>query len=264
MKGKRQIEADDKKYKRQSMIVPTDQLTNQKIAIIGVGAVGRQVTLQLASMGFSWLWLIDPDNVEIHNLPTQGWDAYYVDSPKVTVAAERARAKNSQLSVWATQGKFTEKVVLGEDTKDSRGVPLIKAVDIVFSCVDTMSARKEIWYLLLKESLSMKLLLDSRVNAEAVRILTADTYDKVSISRYSKTLYTDEQAVGGNCTIPMTLYTANIAAGLLIAQFTKWLRRDRGLEPEEDMLFNILTSEITRPELTSAETESISLEAAVA
>jgi len=43
------------------------------VTIIGVGAIGRQVAVQLASLGVRSLQLIDFDSVEQHNVTSQGY-----------------------------------------------------------------------------------------------------------------------------------------------------------------------------------------------
>jgi sulfur carrier protein ThiS adenylyltransferase len=44
------------------------------------------------------------------------------------------------------------------------------------------------------------------------------------------------------CTARSTIYTASIAAGLMVSQFTRWLR---GLPVERDLLLNLLAAELT-------------------
>ena len=58
----------NERYSRQKDIVPADRLADCKATVIGVGAIGRQVAIQLTAMGISWLQLIDFDTVEISNL----------------------------------------------------------------------------------------------------------------------------------------------------------------------------------------------------
>jgi sulfur carrier protein ThiS adenylyltransferase len=41
--------------------------------VIGVGAIGRQVALQLAALGVPDLSLYDPDTVAVENLAPQGY-----------------------------------------------------------------------------------------------------------------------------------------------------------------------------------------------
>ncbi len=62
----------NERYSRQRDIVPAERLAACKATIIGVGAIGRQVALQLTAMGIPWLQLMDFDNVEESNLACQG------------------------------------------------------------------------------------------------------------------------------------------------------------------------------------------------
>ena len=46
----------------------------------------------------------------------------------------------------------------------------------------------------------------------------------------------------GPCTARSTIYTASIAAGLMVHQFAKWLR---GLPVDPDLSLNLLAAELT-------------------
>ena len=50
------------RFQRQRDLVPLQQLTGIQATVIGVGAIGRQVALQLAAVGVSRLQLIDFDS----------------------------------------------------------------------------------------------------------------------------------------------------------------------------------------------------------
>lgn len=52
------------RFSRQDDLVPRAALANQKVTIIGVGAIGRQVALQLAAIGTKHLQLVDFDHVD--------------------------------------------------------------------------------------------------------------------------------------------------------------------------------------------------------
>jgi len=54
-------------------------------------------------------------------------------------------------------------------------------------------------------------------------------------------LFSSEEAFVGPCTAKTTVYCANIAAGLMIAQFTKYLRQ---LPVDADIQLNLLASEL--------------------
>ena len=46
---------NDERYSRQRDIVPAERIAACKATVIGVGAIGRQVVLQLSAMGIAWL-----------------------------------------------------------------------------------------------------------------------------------------------------------------------------------------------------------------
>jgi len=76
--------------------------------------------------------------------------------------------------------------------------------------------------------------------AEVLRVLVA--CDATSRKHYPTTLFAAEEAYAGSCTAKTTIYCANVAAGLTLAQFTKWLRR---LPTEADITLNLLATEIS-------------------
>jgi sulfur carrier protein ThiS adenylyltransferase len=70
-------------------------------------------------------------------------------------------------------------------------------------------------------------------------VLTA--FDEKSKAYYPSTLFGAEEAFVGSCTAKSTIYCANIAAGLMLSQFTKYLRL---LPIDPDIQFNLLASEL--------------------
>ena len=109
--------------------------------------------------------------------------------------------------------------------------------DTVFCAVDDISTRQFIW-----EAVKGKagFFVDGRMTAEILRVLTACDFD--SRKHYPTTLFNSEEAFVGPCTAKTTIYCANIAAGLMIAQFTKYLRQ---LPVDPDIQLNLLASELT-------------------
>ncbi len=73
-----------------------------------------------------------------------------------------------------------------------------------------------------------------------LRVLTAS--DAMSTHHYPSTLFVAEQAYAGSCTAKSTIYCANIAAGLMLAQFTKYLRH---FPIDYDIQLNLLTLEMS-------------------
>ena len=209
------------RYSRQRDIVPTERLATCKVTIIGVGAIGRQVALQLAAMGISRLQLIDFDRVEESNLASQGYFEEDLGKPKVEATAELCRRINSGMEIQQVNDRFRRSMEIG---------------NAIFCCVDKIDIRRLIW-----ESIkdTAAFFADGRMSAEVLRVLVA--CDTASREHYPSTLFTAEEAYQGSCTAKTTIYCANIAAGLMLAQFTKYLRN---MPTEADIQVNLLASEM--------------------
>jgi len=209
------------RFSRQADIVPRERILDCTATIIGVGAIGRQVALQLTAIGVPHLQLIDFDHVETSNLATQGFMQKDLKKPKVDVTAEFVREMNRDLNVEVIFERFKRSTPVG---------------NCVFACVDSIEIRKLIWDSV-KDKVSF--FCDGRMSAEVLRIITA--CDEKSREYYPQTLFTAQQAHAGPCTAKTTIYCANIAAGFMLAQFTKYLRL---LPVDPDIQVNLLASEI--------------------
>jgi molybdopterin-synthase adenylyltransferase len=210
------------RYSRQRDLVPPDRLALYKATVIGVGAVGRQVALQLAAMGIPWLQLVDFDGVEVSNLASQGYLQDDLGRPKVEATADLCHQVNHVLEVHSLAQRFRRSMEIG---------------NVVFCAVDKIDVRHLIW-----EAVKDKadFFADGRMSAEVIRVLTA--CNSASRKHYPTTLFAAEEAFVGACTAKSTIYCANIAAGLMVAQFTKWLRR---LPFDPDLSLNLLACELT-------------------
>jgi sulfur carrier protein ThiS adenylyltransferase len=74
---------------------------------------------------------------------------------------------------------------------------------------------------------------------EAIRVIVAS--DTSSREHCATTLFSAGEANPGRCTARSTIYTANIAAGLIVRQFVRWLR---GQPTDADMSLNLLASDL--------------------
>jgi hypothetical protein len=213
--------ANDDRFSRQRDIVHPERIAGCKATVIGVGAIGRQVALQLAAIGIPWLQLVDHDTVEISNLASQGYLETDMGKLKVNATLELCRRINAASQIHAVPDRFRRSMEIG---------------NVVFCCVDRIDVRRLIW-----ESVKDKVsfFADGRMTSEVLRILSA--YDDESREHYPATLFRPDEAFVGPCTAKTTIYCANIAAGLMVAQFTKYLRQ---LPIEADIQFNLLASEI--------------------
>lgn len=210
------------RYSRQKDIVPADRIAACKATVIGVGAIGRQIALQLTAIGIPWLQLIDFDSVEESNLASQGYFEEDLGQFKVDATSDICWQINSNLQIYPLTERFRRSMEVG---------------NVVFCAVDKIEVRKLIWEAV-KERVNC--FVDGRMNAEVLRILTASNSE--SRRHYPTTLFSAEEAFTGPCTAKTTIYCANIAAGLMVAQFTKYLRQ---LPIDADIQLNLLALELS-------------------
>ena len=210
------------RFARQDDLVPRSRLQELLITVIGVGAIGRQVALQLAAIGATRLQLIDFDHVEATNVTTQGYLASDVGQTKV----EATRAALQQIEPNAEITPILD-----------RYRPDMTVGTAVFCCVDSISARSAIWRTAHRDC---RFWCDGRMLGEVMRVLTAA--DSSSRAHYPTTLFGQADAEPGRCTARSTIYTANIAAGLMLHQFARWLR-DQPVD--RDVSLNLLASEFS-------------------
>jgi len=214
-------EQTKERYIRQKDIVPADRLAACKATVVGVGAIGRQVALQLTAMGIPWLQMVDFDTVDASNLASQGYLENDLGKPKVEATTLLCKQINTDVEIHWVKQPFRRSMEIG---------------NIVFCAVDSIHTRRLIWEAVKDKT---NFFGDGRMSAEVLRILTA--CDLTSRKHYPTTLFRSDEAFEGPCTAKTTIYCANIAAGLMIAQFTKYLRQ---LPIDCDIQLNLLASEL--------------------
>lgn len=202
--------------------MPLHRLQELSITVIGVGAIGRQVALQLAALGARRLQLIDFDHVDGTNVTTQGYRRQDVGLPKVAALASALTEIDADLRLELIPDRFRPQHRTGE---------------ALFCCVDAIAVRSAIWK---SRRDRCRFWADGRMLGEGLRLLAAA--DDSSRRHYGTTLFSSAEAHAGRCTARSTLYAAAIAAGLLIHQFTRWLR---DLPVDADVLVNLLAGELT-------------------
>jgi sulfur carrier protein ThiS adenylyltransferase len=164
--------------------------------------------------------LIDHDTVETVNLAPQGYFEQDIGRPKVTATGDQCCQINSSLSLHTEQERFRRSMQIG---------------NVIFLAVDSITTRQHIWDAIKDRA---DFVCDGRMAAEALRVLTA--CDRQGRAHYPTTMFTAEQAYAGACTAKSTIYCANVAAGLMVGQFTKWLRN---MPVDPDICLNLLSAE---------------------
>ena len=210
------------RFQRQQDIVPLERLQSLTTTVIGVGAIGRQVALQLAAIGASQIQLIDFDRVEPTNITTQGYLQRDLGQLKVAATAAQIHEIDPTITVTPIADRWRPEHPTGE---------------AVFCCVDTISARTPIWRSLQHRC---QFWADARMRGEVIRVIAATNQD--SRQHYSQSLFPQTDSQQGPCTAKSTIYAASVSGGLMIHSFTRMLR---DISCDADATLSLLAGELT-------------------
>lgn len=208
------------RFSRQQELVPRERILRETVSVIGVGAIGRQVALQLAALGVPKLQLIDFDRVEASNVTSQGYLAVDVGRPKVQATADLCQQIEPMLEVEEILARFRPTLDMGT---------------AVFCCVDAISTRAAVWRAMEHRCTFWA---DGRMLGETIRVLAATTTE--GRKHYATSLFAQAEAQAGRCTSRSTIYAASLAAALLVHQYVRYLR---SVPLDVDATFNLLAGE---------------------
>ncbi|GBC68889.1 Sulfur carrier protein ThiS adenylyltransferase [archaeon HR01] len=122
------------RYERQLRLEGWSQarLQDASIGVVGVGALGCEVSKNLALMGVGEIILVDSDAVELSNLSRQMlFTDEDIGRPKSIAAKEKLERMNPDVAVKAFQGDVRK-----------MSARILEDVDILVSCVDNWPTRR--------------------------------------------------------------------------------------------------------------------------
>lgn len=212
----------ENRFERQSQLVPAKRLAEVAATVIGIGAIGRQVAIQLASLGTPRIQLIDFDHVDLSNTTTQGYRKHEIGWMKPFATSQAIGEIDPAIEVIRVEDRFRPRQEIG---------------NAVFCCVDSIAARSAIWRSVRSR---VGFWADGRMLGEVLRVLAVTNAE--SETHYASTLFASSEAQQGTCTSRSTIYAASISAGLMVHQFTRWLR---DIPTDLDTSVNLLSGEWT-------------------
>jgi tRNA A37 threonylcarbamoyladenosine dehydratase len=118
---------------RQRELIPPQKLANIHAIVIGVGAVGRQVAMQLSATGVPAMTLIDHDHVAVENLAPQGYWPQDLDVPKVHATGRLCRCIHPQTELTCDAERFRRSSARHLESLRETGCQLA-----MFCCVDSI------------------------------------------------------------------------------------------------------------------------------
>lgn len=183
---------------RQFDLIPLEVL-NTPINIIGAGAIGSFTALSLAKMGFNNITVYDNDKIDVENMNCQFFRFSDIGKYKTEALFELIKDFTKTEISYIT-GLWENKPLEG----------------IVIAAVDNMATRKAILEAHFGANPNTKLIVDARMSAEQALLYTVNPFSTKDKESYSKSLYSDSEAIQERCTAKSTIYTVNIIAGMIV------------------------------------------------
>ncbi len=144
---------------------PTE-LRKEEINIIGCGAIGSNVALQLAKLGIEKLTLWDFDKVESHNITNQVYDTEDIGKNKIDALEKHLLKQNPDIKV-TKRGKWTNQPLKG----------------ILILAVDSIELRHRI-AVENEYNIMIKLIIDGRIGLETAQVYCFDWQKQTDIIEY--------------------------------------------------------------------------------
>jgi hypothetical protein len=207
-----------------------DKHEAQKIHIIGAGATGSKVVMELAKLGLKEIHVWDYDKVESHNIPNQIFGLQHIGMKKVDALKEVVN-QFTGVSIHTHDAKVT-----GEN-EDLSGV--------IFLLTDTMASRKEIWDNAIRYKMNVQVMIETRMGVDNGRIYTIKPTDPKQVRFWESTLVADDVAEVSACGASVSVGpTASILSGYAVWQYIRWADIGNGGDDsqENEIIFSLRSS----------------------
>ena len=178
-------------------------LKNVEFHIVGCGAIGSSVAMQLVRLGADNFYLYDFDKVEIPNIGVSQYNEQDVGLPKVGALINHMKRVNVMIKVEGIIDRFRTY----EGSKEG----------ILILGLESMKARRDIVKMLVKCPYKPKIVIDGRMGAEHYQQYI---YNNITMSQYDKNWYSDDESDPEPCTRKATSYCSNMS-GSFIANAAK-------------------------------------------
>lgn len=181
-------------FSRQFKYIDPGKFSGVKVAVVGVGAVGSHLALQLAQHGLGLpgqgeLHVFDMDTVEEHNLPNQAYLLKHLGMRKVDAIKDLIEMKMG-FSITTHDEEVAENSRCNYD---------IRSADYVFLAVDSMAVRKMIFERLLRMNAATKLVVESRMGLTEGMVFTVNPQNYSECEMWNDKWYSDDESAGGGC-----------------------------------------------------------------
>lgn len=210
---------------RHDKVFSAHRFGDLRVDVIGAGATGSRVLLELARLGIQNIHAWDFDTVSEENLANQAFALRHVGMPKVDAAAELVREHTG-----------------AEITTHNEAVDGSQRLgDIVFMLPDTMEARETIFKKAIRLKPWVKLLIETRMGTFESRIYTIDPRKIKQVKGYEATLYDDAEAEASACGTAITVgATAGTLASMATMNLIRWFRLQENPDLDDELEHELL------------------------
>ena len=194
---------------RQQDLLPEDRLKGHTVHIVGCGAIGSNLAVQVGKMCGEHISLVlwDDDEVDEDNLSVQFFRVGDLGKPKSEVMREIVADFDGPPleQIQARVGQVGRDTVLN---------------GVVICCVDSLAARRDIFDAAYDSG--VRFFLDGRMGAEICRVFSVDMTSDAEIEAYRVETWTDAPVVTAPCTAKAIVHTAFGVSSLMVATLKQW------------------------------------------
>lgn len=194
---------------RHSSLFRPEMLKNVPVHVIGCGATGSNIAMQLTKLGVPEIHIYDMDKIEEHNVANQIYRVEQVGEHKVLALSEILR-----------QHKPYENTSIAEHCikVDSDYIAKNELNGVVFVATDTMKSRKEIYEAGGYGNTNILRWIEPRLDLSFIRLYSIRPADYKQHKMYLETLYADDEVVTlSSCGTTQTAFpTASFLASMCV------------------------------------------------
>ena len=188
------------------------------IHVIGAGATGSRVWLNLVELGLTRIIAHDFDRIESHNIANQIFMNSQIGMPKVAALCEYYKMKTGEHPPAEMEFKTARVSNMTHNTLDFES-------SIVFLLTDTMSSRKEIMALMVGSERKPIAVIETRLASSYGDVNVINPHDSHQLAQWYDSLVDDDSptettACGGSISVGST---ANLIASMAVWQMINTL-----------------------------------------
>lgn len=222
------------RYKNQKGLIDNERLARTPIIVVGAGAIGSRVVVDLSKMGARDITVYDFDTLEDHNFSSQMYPTSKLGMAKVH-ALESVAHEYGDCKITAINEPWTPD---NAKQSDDSG--------ILLSCVDNMDVRSALFKFYKSQA---GFFVDGRMSAYVFSVYAVATKDGRQVEHYEKSLFPQSEGSQEPCGQKSIIYTVGQVASQMVSQVRAWTMNEQyrpvqvTYDTYNDEIFKVYTME---------------------